>query len=145
MKIKTNLCAGILCVFAAVIIWLIIPAQIGEAASDNITSNARLFPQMFTILIGGLGAVLIGMSLLFHKEVIREIRVGQEARVLGYYGLVALFSVMIPITGFLISSVLFVVASLIYLKSRNQWHYIAGVLVAVIVYLIFSKGLGVQF
>lgn len=145
MKIKTNLCAGILCVISAVIIWLIIPFQIGEPASESITSNARLFPQMFTVLIGILGAVLIAMSLIFHKEVVREVSIGQEARVLGYYVLVALFAFLIPITGFLISALLFVTASLAYLKSRNKWHYVAAVLVTAAVYLAFSKGLGVRF
>ncbi len=145
MKIKTNLAAGLLCLAASVIIWILIPYQIGEAAGGTITSDARLFPKMFTILIGSLGIVLIVISLVFHKEVVKEIQVKQEAKVMGYYAIVFVFAILIPVCGFLIAALLFVVASLIYLKSRNKWHYIASVLVTIAVYLAFSKGLGVRF
>lgn len=145
MKIKTNLAAGVLCLVASVIIWILIPYQIGEVAGGTITSDARLFPRMFTVLIGILGMVLIVMSLVFHKEVIKEIQVGQEAKVLGYFAMVFVFAFLIPVCGFLISALLFVVASLVYLKSRNKWHYIASICVTIAVYLAFSKGLGVRF
>ncbi|MBS6641974.1 MAG: tripartite tricarboxylate transporter TctB family protein [Clostridiaceae bacterium] len=145
VNIKTNLWAGILCIAAAVVIWFLIPMQIGEPASENITVNARLFPQIFTVLIGVFGLILVAGSLLFHKETCKELYLWQEARVLGYYGMVALFVAAIPVLGFLIASILFVVLSLVYFKSRNKWHYISAVLVAVIIYLAFSKGLGVRF
>lgn len=145
MKIKTNLAAGALCLAVSVIVWILIPYQIGEVAGGTITSDARLFPRMFTVLMGSLGIVLVVMSLVFHKEVIKEIKVNQEARVLGYYAIVFVFTILIPVCGFLIAAILFVAASLIYLKSRNKWHYIASVCVTIAVYLAFSKGLGVRF
>lgn len=97
------------------------------------------------MLIGSLGIVLMVMSLVFHKEVIKEIQVNQEARVLGYYAIVFVFTILIPVCGFLLAALLFVVSSLVYLKSRNKWHYIASVCVTIAVYLAFSKGLGVRF
>lgn len=145
INIKTNLCAGILCIAAAVVIWFLIPMQIGAPASDNITVNARLFPQIFTVLIGVFGIILVAGSLVLHKEVYKELYLPQEARVLGYYGMVALFVAAIPVIGFLAASILFVILSLVYFKSRNKWHYICAVLAAVIIYLAFSKGLGVRF
>ena len=145
IKIKTNLWTGPLCVAVAVVAWFLIYDQIPELAQDSITVNARLFPQIFAVLIGALGMLLIFLSLVLHREAIREVTVTEELRVLAYFAIIALFCALISLIGFLPAALLFAAGSLAYFGDRNVWHYAAVIVAVLVVYFGFSYGLNVKF
>ena len=144
VKVRTNLCAGIFSLVLAAAIWLAIPYQIGEPG-DTIATNPRLFPQIFCGLIAVVGGVLIFTSLLLHKEEIKELDLKTQGIKLLYYVIVAAYIFSISVFGFLIPSIVFAIVTLLYCKCRKPLYYVAIVLFAVALYLVFAYVLGVRF
>lgn len=144
LKIPTNLCAGIFSVAVALIIWFAIPYQIGSAGS-SVATNPRLFPQIFCVLIGIVGVVMIVSSVVFHQEDFKTVDVKLQGMKLIYYVLLAVYVVCMGKFGFLIPSVVFAVVTLLFYRCRKPLYYAIAVSFAAVLYLVFTRALGVHF
>jgi len=144
IKVHTNLWAGILSVAFALVIWIAMPYQIA-AGGDSVATNPRLFPQIFCVLIGILGVILIVSSLAMHREDVKEYDLKIEGKQLLYYGMIVAYVLCISRFGFLIPSVAFALLTLVYYRCRKPLYYIITISFAVALYLIFTYVLGVRF
>lgn len=144
LKIPTNLCAGIFSVALAAAIWFAIPYQIGSAGS-NVATNPRLFPQIFCVMIGIVGIILIITSTVFHKEDVKTVDVKLQGMKLIYYVILAAYVVCMGKFGFLIPTIVFAVVSLLFCRCKKPLYYAITVVFAVVLYLVFTRVLGVHF
>lgn len=144
LKIPTNLCAGIFSVVLAAAIWFAIPYQIGSAGS-SVATNPRLFPQIFCVLIGIVGVILIITSTVFHKEDVKTVDVKLQGMKLIYYVILAVYVVCMGQFGFLIPTIVFAVVTLLFCRCKKPLYYVVTVAFAVVLYLVFTRVLGVHF
>lgn len=137
IKLRTNLIGGLLGLIIAAIIWFVIPAQIKVMQASTYSVDARFMPRLVTLIIALMSIVLLIQSLVLKKERIVDIIIKEETRVIVFYLILVAYVVLIPIIGFLISTLLISLGTLLYLRCKRKSYYIiTGVIVAGI-YLAF--------
>ncbi len=144
ISIRTNLWAGIAALVSAVAIWFLIPGQIASSG-DDVASNPRLFPQIFTVITGVAGLILIVSSLVFGREEVRRYSVRMEGKKFAYYLLIAAYVISMPHFGFLIPSLVFTVLTLLCLGCGKPAYYAWALAFVAVLYYAFSKIIGVFF
>lgn len=143
LKFKTNLVSGILFAIFSVIVWVLIPFQIQTRESASVVVNAQFVPKLVAVLIFIFSIILLIQSLIFKKDKYVEINLGMELKVALFVLILAAYTLLMPVMGFLFSSILFCCGSLFYLKSKNWKYYLASFIVTVILFLVFTMVLKV--
>ena len=110
IKYRSNLTAGCIAIIAAVVLFLIIPAQVG----------------------------LIIQSLVFKKDEVREMELKKEGIGLLYMLVLLAYGIGFNYS-FLISTVLLGVITLVFLKDKQWLHYLIVAVATVAIYLIFTE------
>ena len=137
IKLRTNLIGGLLGLIIAAIIWFVIPVQVKVMQASTYSVDARFMPRLVTLIIALMSIVLLIQSLVLKKERIVDIIIKEETRVIVFYLILVAYVVLIPIIGFLISTLLISLGTLLYLRCKRKSYYIiTGVIVAGI-YLAF--------
>lgn len=143
IKYRSNLAAGCLAIVAAVVLFLIIPSQVGLESSATYGITSRTLPYALSILSGACGVGLIFQSLVLKKDEVREIDLLQEGKGL-LYMLVLLAYGWGFSRSFLISTSLLGAATLAFQKDKKPLHYVVVIALVVVLYFTFTELLHVR-
>lgn len=144
----SNLTAGLVCAIIAIIMLMVIPSQIEISEKDAV--NGRVFPELLMYLMLICSLVLIGKDLycMATKQPL------QMKTINLYVELKALIIILILIATYLISkySELFVlggifcsIAFLVFFNCRKPLYYAITISIAILIWVAFKFGLGVNF
>lgn len=146
MKIKYNseIISGLVFVIVAAVLWLLIPSQIQTLEKTAI--NARTIPR---IAIGGLflcSAGLLIQGLLSHDK--KEIVITRERfhpdgfrremRSLLFAAFLIIYCFLVTLLGFIVSTVLLVIAILLFYGARKWYYYAIPLVMVGVVYYVFA-------
>lgn len=84
IKYKLNLSAGCLAVLGAIILFLIIPSQVGLETQSVQGITSRSLPYALCVLMAVCGAGLIVQSLILKKDEVKELEIKQEVKGICY-------------------------------------------------------------
>lgn len=146
ISIKKNLSSGIFSILFGVGMLITIPYFIKYKI--QVVSNAigpDYLPKIVAILMLVCGTLLVIKSLVFKKDDRVTINLKSEIRTVLYIVLVIVFIVIFKFISFLIAALLAVPLSLLIMEDRNIKHYIAGEILAVMVWAMFKFLLHVPF
>lgn len=145
MKLKYNaeIISGAVFSVAGAVLWLLIPSQIQTMEKSAV--NAQTLPR---IAIGGMFLFAVGLLLegLFAKEKkelvvtaesFRSAAFKKELRSLVYCLFLVVYCLIIQPLGFVISTVLLVLAVMIYYGARKWYYYAIPLAMVGIVYYVF--------
>ncbi len=146
MKIKYNseIISGIIFSLVGLVLWFLIPSQV--QTMEKTAVNAQTFPR---IAIGGLILFSIGLLLegLFTKEK-REIIVTAESfrsaafkkemRSVVYALFLIGYCLLIGRLGYIISTVLLVIAVMVFYRARKWYYYAIPLGMVGVVYYVFK-------
>lgn len=145
MKLKTNLISGILAIILGSVLLLIVPFQIQEEMF--ITKGqipADFIPKTTSWVMIILGIILLAQSVFLKKEQVVEVEKRALGRSLIFLGMLILYAILFTYIGFLLSSVIFSLVLLVFLKCKNPLYYVICVMFPVVVYFVFTYGLSVR-
>lgn len=145
IKIKTDLIFGIVAILFAVIIWIIIPAQVKPSKVATEYINGSFMPKLMCGIIFFSGAVCLVKSLFLHDYDEKEITVSIELKNAIYLLIILAYGLLARYVSFILASVIFSVVSLLYMKTKDWKKYVIVVVFTVAVCLIFKYGLRVRF
>ena len=146
MKIKYNsdIISGLVFVIVAAVLWLLIPSQIQTLEKTAI--NAQTIPR---IAIGGLflcSAGLLIQGLLSHDK--KEIVITRESfhsdgfrremRALLFAAFLIIYCFLVTLLGFIVSTVLLVIAILLFYGARKWYYYAIPLVMVGVVYYVFA-------
>lgn len=140
---KSNLTAGCLAVLGAIVLFLIIPSQIGleNQATHGITS--RSLPYALCVLMGGCGGGLMIQSLVLKKDEVRELEIKREVKGICYMLFLLAYGYAFS-HSFLVSTILLGVVTLACTKCKKPIYYIIVAAIAVVLYFVFTRLLHVR-
>lgn len=142
--------SGAVFAVVAAVFWLLVPSQVDTMETTAI--NAQTFPR---IAIGGLflfSAALFLQGLItapkkevvVNREALHSAAFRKEMRSIFYALILIAYTVLLTFLGFLIATVLLVIAILLFYGAR-KWYYFAVPLVMVaVVYFVFASLLHVS-
>lgn len=146
MKIKYNseIISGLVFVIVAAVLWLLIPSQIQTLEKTAI--NAQTIPR---IAIGGLflcSAGLLIQGLLSHdkKEIVitrasfHSDGFRREMRSLLFAAFLIIYCFLVTLLGFIVSTVLLVIAILLFYGARKWYYYAIPLVMVGVVYYVFA-------
>lgn len=146
MKIRynTEIISGAVFAVAGAVLWLLIPSQIQTMEKGAV--NAQTLPR---IAIGGMVLFAVGLLLegLFAKEKkelvitaesFRSAAFKKELRSIVYCLFLVAYCLIIQPLGFVVSTVLLVLAVMVYYGARKWYYYAIPLAMVGIVYYVFK-------
>lgn len=143
IKYRANLMAGCLAIVAAVVLFLIIPSQVGLESSATFGITSRTLPYALSILSAACGVGLIIQSLVFKKDEVKEVDLGQEGKGILYMLVLLAYGFGFS-HSFLISTSLLGIVTLAFQKDKKPLHYVVVVAVVAVLYFTFTELLHVR-
>lgn len=143
IRYKSNLLAGCFSILAAIVLYLIIPSQVGKEMQSVHGITSRTFPYVLCILMGVSGVGLIFQSLVSKKEETKEVELGKEVKGILYILILLAYGYGFS-RSFLISTSLLGAATLGFAKCKKLSYYVIVIVAVVILYLVFTRLLHVR-
>ncbi|WP_298032256.1 tripartite tricarboxylate transporter TctB family protein [uncultured Dysosmobacter sp.] len=152
MKIKYNseIISGAIFSIVGAILWVLIPTQIKTMEKSAI--NAQTLPK---IAIGGMFIFAVGLllegifarekkELVVTKESFRSVGFKKEMRSILYALFLVAYCFMVQPLGFVVSTVILVLAIMLYYGARKWYYYAIPLAMVGIVYYVFRVMLHVS-
>lgn len=152
MKIKYNseIISGAIFSIVGAILWVLIPSQIKTMEKSAI--NAQTLPR---IAIGGMFIFAVGLllegifardkkELVVTRESFRSVGFKKEMRSILYALFLVAYCFMVQPLGFVVSTVILVVAIMLYYGARKWYYYAIPLAMVGIVYYVFRVMLHVS-
>lgn len=145
IKYKSNLCGGIFSIVLSILLFVLIPIQIGvDPASTSTTGvNSRTVPYAMAVLILVCGVILILQSVVGKRDTVKELVLTKERLALVYIVCLIVFSLLYKVS-FILSTGFLGLATLVLLKCKKPLYYIIEIAVVVALFFIFTELLGVR-
>lgn len=140
-KINRVIAVVFFCVGLA--LYLITPSQVSQISTASAKLGADFFPRFVTMLMmfGSVGLFVQTQIAMRHNYEIEEIPEhvwSREWKVAVVLGMMIVYVIVMPLLGFIVSSVLFGCLLLRLLRSSKWWHYAVYVVSVGIIYYIFK-------
>lgn len=145
MKIKYNseMISGVIFAILGAVLWLLIPSQIPTLEKSAI--NAQTLPKIAIggMAIFGVGLLLEGIfakakkELVITKESFRSAAFKKELRSVLYALFLVAYCFMVQPLGFIVSTVILVVAIMLFYGARKWYYYAIPLAMVGIVYYVF--------
>lgn len=145
IKVRTNLVSGILFLILSIVLLIIIPHQIQQTYQENQYVSAKAIPQLIGYIMLAISIYEILKGTVLKKEVVKEFELKPEAMGLLFVFVLVLYVVLIGLIGFLLSSILLVVGTLLWQRVKNWKHWVAVIVATLVIYFAFAEGLSVAF
>lgn len=146
MKIKYNseIISGLVFVIVAAVLWLLIPSQIQTLEKSMV--NAQTIPR---IAIGGLflcsaGLLVQGLlspnkkEVVITRETFRSEHFRREMRSVVFALFLIAYCFLVTLLGFIVSTVLLVIAILLFYGARKWYYYAIPLAMVGVVYAVFG-------
>lgn len=145
ITIKKNLWSGIVTVVASVILWFALPYCIkSQVTSLTAAIGPDYLPRLMIALMGICGAGLIITSLVFKKDDTVEVDLKDELRTFLFVAIILAYILLMPVIGFLLSTILFSCIALFFMETRKPLHYIVVIILSALIFVGFKYGLMVS-
>ncbi len=136
IRIKSNLAGGILTFGFAAVLWILIPLQI-SLMNNNAYIDARFVPRIVAIAIG-IGGLSLILQSIFGKDTYIELNLRKEAKAVLYIGLLILYAYLLPVAGYLITTPVLGIMTLLISGEKNKKYYAVTLALVGILYCIFT-------
>lgn len=144
IKFKKNLSSGIIgALFGAAMLAAIpycIKTKISLVSSGI---GPDYLPRLVAILMICCGAGLVFQSLVLKKDEEVVIEFGKEGHALLFAAGIILYVILLPVIGFVLSSILFACASLYLMECKKTLYYLSAALLVLVIFIAFKYGLSV--
>ena len=145
ITIKKNLWSGIITVVASLILWFALPYCIkSQVTSLTAAVGPDYLPRLIIALMGICGIGLIITSLVFKKDDTIEVNLKDELRTLLLVVIILAYILLMPVIGFLLSTILFSCIALFFMETRKPLHYVVVIVLSVLIFVGFKYGLTVS-
>lgn len=144
IKLKKNLSSGIIGTLFGAVMLIVIPYCIKvkiSLVSSGIGPD--YLPRLIAILMICCGIGLVFQSLVLKKDEEVVIEFGKEGHALLFATAMIIYVILLPIIGFVFSSVLFACASLFLMECKKPMYYLSTVLLVLVIFVAFKYGLSV--
>jgi hypothetical protein len=137
MKVKTNLIGGVFFILLGVILFLLMPSQIIVSGSVPFLESAKAAPFLSILIMFVCGLILVFQSVVLKKE--KEVVIDFAEQKYALYLILFLigYSVLIYLIGFLIASLLLVLALSKFFKLESKIQVLIVMGICGLVYFIF--------
>ncbi len=145
MKIhyRSNLSAGCLAIAVGLILFFVIPGQVGLESQSVHGITSRTLPYALAILIMGSGIGLLVQSLILKKDKTKELDLKKEG--IGVIYMICLLAYGIGFSySFVISTALLGCVTLAFRKCKKVSYYVIVLVVTMSLYAVFTQFLHVQ-
>lgn len=144
LRIKKNLWSGIVAVAFSAVLWFALPYCI-KSKVNTLTSavGPDYLPRLIIILMAICGVCLMIYSLVFKKDETVEVVLKEEARTFVFIALILAYILLMPILGFLITTLAFSCLALFFMETRKPSHYAVIAVLVVGIFVGFKYGLKV--
>jgi len=143
IKYRSNLCAGCVSLIFAIVLFFIIPSQIGAEYQSIHGITSRSMPYALVGLDIFCGVALIIKSLVFKNDEVKELELTKEKTGLLYIGILIIYGFGFSYS-YLVSTILLGAATLAIMKNKKISYYLVIVVLVVIMYFSFTKFLNVN-
>lgn len=144
LKVNSNIFKGIMFLCIALIILAITPSQVGVIEGEAI--NSRSFPYLVTTIMI-ISSVCLLLEGLLNKEksyfIISIEEVKKWIVPLTVFVVVLVYALIIPILGFVVSSIIATSVLLLMVKCRKPLYYIIILICIIAIYYLFTEFLTV--
>ena len=137
-KIKTNLWTGIIFAAFSVFMFVMMESQVRLPGYDSGAPSPRIMPTIFLTVILICSAALIIQSLVFKKEKIVEFDWSEQKPMIVLIILMCVYTFLITVLGYVVASIIAFPAALFYIGERKKGPYIAAVVLAFGIYIMFK-------
>ena len=145
IKIRKNLWSGILTIVFSVILWVALPFCIkSQVTTLTAAIGPDYLPRLIIALMGICGIGLVITSLALKKDEEIEINLKDELRTFIFVGIILAYILLMPVIGFLIDTILFSCVALFFMETRKPSHYVAVVILTILIFVGFKYGLMVS-
>ena len=145
MKVRNNLVGGVIFLVLGIVLWFMIPYQIGMSFSaSNYALSPRSVPYLLSIVMIFFSLILIIKSLVFKQEEIITIQLKDELRAFLFYLMVVVSILLMNMIGYLFAALLLGISTLLFMRIKKKSYYIYIGLFVVAVYVIFAMILKVR-
>ena len=145
IKIRKNLWSGILTIVFSVILWVALPFCIkSQVTTLTAAIGPDYLPRLIIALMGICGIGLVITSLALKKDEEIEINLKDELRTFIFVGIILAYILLMPVIGFLIDTILFSCVALLFMETRKPRHYVAVVILTILIFVGFKYGLMVS-
>lgn len=138
IKIKTNLCSGLIMGIIATWFLIILPEQVRLPAYNSGAPSPRIIPTIVLVGILICSAILIFQSLVLKKEKIYEYDIRKEAPAIILIGLMCLFAALIINLGFIAAVCIVFPLILFYMGERKPFIYIFSLTIGIGIFFLFK-------
>ena len=143
IKYRTNLVAGVIAIIAAIVLFILIPSQVGVEKRATYGVTSRTIPYAMAFLIAGCGLGLVFQSLILKKVEVKELDLAQEGKGLAYMGVIVLYAIGFS-KSFVVSTSLLGGITLAMQKDKKPLHYVIVVALVLVLYFVFNELLHVR-
>lgn len=145
ITIKKNLWSGIITVVASLVLWFGLPYCIkSQATSLTAAVGPDYLPRLIIAIMGICGIGLILTSLVFKKDDTIEVVLKDELRTFLFVAIILAYILLMPVIGFLLSTILFSCAALFFMETRKPLHYVVVIVLSILIFVGFKYGLTVS-
>lgn len=141
-----SLVGPVLFLVAGVAGFALMPSQV--KIQEGTATTARTFPSLMLTLILACSVFLILQEVvkIVHKQPIEVVMldVMTEIRAIIILALLVLYALLIPVLGFIVTSILFGLAMLGFFRVKKWWYYLIIALSALLIGLLFQVVLNVR-
>lgn len=144
LNVKTNLVSGIIAILFAVALWIVIPIEIVDRSTKLIKSD--FLPRLIAIVIFLCGGILVYQGIAKpgkEKTIVLDLK--KELRVVLYMAALVLYTFLFDKIGFLLSSLLLAVFTLLFVREKKLMRYVIVVIYVTALFFLFKYALGVPF
>ncbi len=138
MKIKTNLCSGVIMGAVSILLLILLPSQVRIPAYDSGAPSPRIIPTIMLVGILVCSVFLIIQSLVLKKEKIYEFDIKNELPTIILIGMMLVFTFLVINLGFLVGVAALFPAMLFYMGERKPIVYILMLAAGVGIYFLFT-------
>lgn len=144
IQFKLNLVSGIFSVMIGILLLYLIPSQISaEISSTNSGVTSSTLPSMVGWLFVVCGVILLIQSIILKKDEFKVLDVKTELLVLAYMAILVIYGYFFKY-GFLWTTSLLSVITLLFTRCKNKWYYLITVVAVFVLYFVFKMILHVR-
>lgn len=145
MKIqyRSNLCGGITSILFGIILFILVPMQVGTEYSATHGITSRSVPYALAVVFILCGTCLVIQSVVLKKDQVKELELKKELKVLAYIGVLFVYAFLFQYS-FVFSSSFLGVSTLLFTRSKKKLFYIIVLVTVVVLYLSFTQLLHVR-
>lgn len=144
VKLKKNLSSGIIGTLFGAVMLIAIPYCI-KAKISLVSSGIGpdYLPRLVAVLMICCGIGLVFQSLVLKKDEEVVIEFDKESHALLFAAAMIIYVILLPIIGFVLSSILFASASLFLMECKKPMYYLSTALLVLVIFAAFKYGLSV--